>query len=251
MSRGESVLRAARPVQISAGLNTLAGDLAVPSEPNGLILFAHGSGSSRFSPRNRYVADTLFQRGFATLLIDLLTAHEEEIDESSGRYRFDVRMLADRLIGLYVLVAMACAAAVFVPLPGWIIAAVAVAGLSGAAGLVLLAGAAWLSVVGTPDPLLSCGLAAQLAVLALAWMSVRKVSVSKLSCVPCSTAATRSSPAPVSTEGAGNGVSSYLSPTFERLNCMKTRFQISIVVSPTQLTSSARLYSGSSGCGPW
>jgi putative phosphoribosyl transferase len=100
MSRGESALRAARPVQVSTGRNILAGDLTVPSEANALVIFAHGSGSSRFSPRNRYVADTLYQRGFATLLIDLLTVQEEEIDEHSGRYRFDIRMLADRLIDL-------------------------------------------------------------------------------------------------------------------------------------------------------
>jgi dienelactone hydrolase len=100
MSPGNSALRAARPVQISAGHHLLAGDLAVPLEAHALVIFAHGSGSSRFSPRNRYVADTLYQRGFATLLIDLLTAQEEEVDEHSGRYRFDIGMLADRLIDL-------------------------------------------------------------------------------------------------------------------------------------------------------
>ena len=63
-------------------------------------MFAHGSGSSRFSPRNRYVADTLHQHRLATLLIDLLTQQEEELDEVTGRLRFDIAMLADRLVAL-------------------------------------------------------------------------------------------------------------------------------------------------------
>ena len=82
------------------GPNALAGDLAVPEPARGFVMFAHGSGSSRFSPRNRYVADTLHQQRLATLLIDLLTEEEEELDERSGRLRFDIRMLADRLVAL-------------------------------------------------------------------------------------------------------------------------------------------------------
>jgi dienelactone hydrolase len=82
------------------GPNALAGDLAVPEQARGFVMFAHGSGSSRFSPRNRYVADTLHQQRLATLLIDLLTEEEEELDERSGRLRFDIRMLADRLVAL-------------------------------------------------------------------------------------------------------------------------------------------------------
>jgi dienelactone hydrolase len=78
----------------------LAGDLAVPEQARGFVMFAHGSGSSRFSPRNRYVADTLHQHRLATLLIDLLTPHEEELDEVTGRFRFDIAMLADRLVAL-------------------------------------------------------------------------------------------------------------------------------------------------------
>ena len=63
-----------------------------------MVIFAHGSGSSRFSPRNRQVAETLDQRGLATLLIDLLTEDEEAVDERTAHLRFDVEMLADRLV---------------------------------------------------------------------------------------------------------------------------------------------------------
>src|SRR5262245_811787 len=97
MPDATAVLRMARSVRITAGHRSLAGDLAMPTAVRGLVIFAHGSGSSRFSPRNRFVADTLHRQGLATLLIDLLTAHEEEVDEYSGRLRFDIRMLADRL----------------------------------------------------------------------------------------------------------------------------------------------------------
>ncbi|MDR7589189.1 MAG: dienelactone hydrolase family protein [Armatimonadota bacterium] len=74
------------------------GDLSVPRGAKGLVLFAHGSGSSRFSPRNRFVARRLQERGLATLLLDLLTAQEEQDDAGTGRYRFDVTLLADRLL---------------------------------------------------------------------------------------------------------------------------------------------------------
>jgi dienelactone hydrolase len=69
----------------------------MPAEPHGIVLFAHGSGSSRHSPRNQYVARTLERRGLATLLIDLLTREEEAIDDRTGQYRFDIEMLAGRL----------------------------------------------------------------------------------------------------------------------------------------------------------
>ena len=92
--------REARPVRVAIGPNVLAGDLAVPEQARGFVMFAHGSGSSRFSPRNRYVADTLHQHRLATLLIDLLTQQEEELDEVTGRLRFDIAMLADRLVAL-------------------------------------------------------------------------------------------------------------------------------------------------------
>ncbi len=76
----------------------LSGDLAVPSDPQGIVLFAHGSGSSRHSPRNQFVARGLEARGFATLLIDLLTHDEGEADERTAHLRFDIELLAGRLI---------------------------------------------------------------------------------------------------------------------------------------------------------
>jgi pimeloyl-ACP methyl ester carboxylesterase len=77
----------------------LKGNLAVPPNARAIVLFAHGSGSSRHSPRNRYVASVLQTNGLATLLIDLLTPEEEAVDERTGRLRFDIGLLADRLIG--------------------------------------------------------------------------------------------------------------------------------------------------------
>ena len=76
----------------------LSGDLVVPERASGVVLFAHGSGSSRHSPRNRYVAGVLQQSGFATLLLDLLTAAEEEVDALHGHLRFDIGFLAERLL---------------------------------------------------------------------------------------------------------------------------------------------------------
>jgi putative phosphoribosyl transferase len=99
-STRSSALRSARPVHVDVGAGVLAGDLAVPDHAGGLVVFAHGSGSSRFSPRNRHVADTLHQHGLATLLIDLLTEREEEADEQTGHLRFDVRLLAERLVAM-------------------------------------------------------------------------------------------------------------------------------------------------------
>jgi dienelactone hydrolase len=85
-------------VHIADGRLRLAGTLGVPHLPQGVVLFAHGSGSSRFSPRNRRVAGALGEAGFATLLFDLLTAEEERIDERTRELRFDVRLLAARLM---------------------------------------------------------------------------------------------------------------------------------------------------------
>src|ERR1035437_1158296 len=78
---------------------TLEGILVLPKGADGLVLFAHGSGSSRHSPRNRYVAQVLHSHGIATLLFDLLTRREESIDQYSGELRFDIPFLANRLIG--------------------------------------------------------------------------------------------------------------------------------------------------------
>src|SRR3981081_3090015 len=75
------------------------GDFRVPVGARGLVVFAHGSGSGRFSPRNRAVADVLVEAGLATLLMDLLTGEEEAEDRRTARLRFDVRLLGDRVIG--------------------------------------------------------------------------------------------------------------------------------------------------------
>ena len=85
-------------VRVRAGV-TLEGNLGVPKRARGVVLFAHGSGSSRHSPRNRYVARVLQGAGLATLLIDLLTPDEEAADVWRGRLRFDVGLLARRLVG--------------------------------------------------------------------------------------------------------------------------------------------------------
>jgi dienelactone hydrolase len=86
-------------VIIPAGV-MLPGDLTVPAGARGVVVFAHGSGSSRFSPRNQRVARHLQAGGFATLLFDLLTADEESLDARTAQLRFDVSMLADRLINV-------------------------------------------------------------------------------------------------------------------------------------------------------
>jgi putative phosphoribosyl transferase len=85
-----------RSVEISP--SGIAADLAVPANARGIVTFAHGSGSSRFSSRNRFVAAELQNAGFATLLLDLLTAREEEIDLHTRQLRFDIELLASRLV---------------------------------------------------------------------------------------------------------------------------------------------------------
>lgn len=85
------------PVTISAGGARLKGDLAVPPGALGVVLFAHGSGSSRLSPRNRFVAEALNSRGLGTLLIDLLTEEEAARDARTDELRFDIPLLARRL----------------------------------------------------------------------------------------------------------------------------------------------------------
>ncbi len=86
-------------VRVPVGGAELTGDVTLPERPFGMILFAHGSGSSRRSPRNRMVAGTLNQAGFATLLMDLLTGDEERADAQTGHLRFDIGLLAGRLTG--------------------------------------------------------------------------------------------------------------------------------------------------------
>ena len=87
-------------IRIQVGTVTLHGNLLIPEQPKGLIVFAHGSGSSRHSPRNQFVASILREAGFATLLFDLLTLDEEAEDLISGKQRFDIKLLSDRLIGV-------------------------------------------------------------------------------------------------------------------------------------------------------
>jgi putative phosphoribosyl transferase len=88
-----------RKVRVSAGPVTVEGSLGIPNSAGGVVLFAHGSGSGRHSPRNRYVARVLREANLATLLIDLLTEDEEEVDLRTTRLRFDIGLLARRLLG--------------------------------------------------------------------------------------------------------------------------------------------------------
>ena len=86
------------PVAVGSGGAELLGDLDVPPSASGLVVFAHGTGSSRFSPRNRLVARVLRDHGFATLLLDLLTDAEERQDLQTREFRFDIGLLADRVL---------------------------------------------------------------------------------------------------------------------------------------------------------
>ncbi len=88
-----------RSVRIQAAGVTLDGDLSLPAGATGIVVFAHGSGSSRLSPRNRGVAGQLQRAGFGTLLFDLLTPREDAIDSVTAQLRFDISLLAERLAG--------------------------------------------------------------------------------------------------------------------------------------------------------
>src|SRR5499427_2926033 len=79
---------------------TLAASVAIPRKASGLVIFAHGSGSSRHSPRNQYVARVLREAGLGTLLFDLLTPEEEQAEAYTRHFRFDIPFLADRLVGV-------------------------------------------------------------------------------------------------------------------------------------------------------
>ena len=87
-----------KEIRIPAGRATLGGSLTILDQARGLILFAHGSGSSRHSPRNQFVARTLNQAGLGTLLFDLLTPEEEKLDIYTREHRFDIGLLAERLV---------------------------------------------------------------------------------------------------------------------------------------------------------
>jgi dienelactone hydrolase len=89
---------AARAVRIASGPASLDGDLTLPRDARAVVLFAHGSGSSRHSSRNRYVARELQRMGLGTLLMDLLTSEEEEVDARTAHLRFDIGLLARRLV---------------------------------------------------------------------------------------------------------------------------------------------------------
>lgn len=87
-------------VEIPIGKIQLEGELVIPENSKGIVLFAHGSGSSRFSPRNQFVAQVLQKNRLATLLIDLLTFDEDKVDQITRELRFDIDLLANRLIGI-------------------------------------------------------------------------------------------------------------------------------------------------------
>lgn len=87
------------PVAVRLNSVSLEGNLSIPEEARGIVLFAHGSGSSRFSPRNQFVAREIREAGLATLLFDLLTSEEEQIDTVTMELRFNIDLLADRVVG--------------------------------------------------------------------------------------------------------------------------------------------------------
>jgi len=95
----DPVLATTRAVEIDCNGVTLSGDLTVPEHAVGIVLFVHGSGSSRTSPRNRFVARVLQEGGLGTLLFDLLTPGEEAIDLRTRHLRFDIPLLSNRLVG--------------------------------------------------------------------------------------------------------------------------------------------------------
>src|SRR5436309_175283 len=87
------------PVRVTAGAVELEGTLAIPQSAAGVVVFAHGSGSGRHSPRNRFVARVLREAGLGTVLLDLLTADEEAVDVRTAEFRFDIGLLAERVVG--------------------------------------------------------------------------------------------------------------------------------------------------------
>ena len=97
-NKGYAGVERAHDVQIASGAATLEGELRVPAGAQGVVLFAHGSGSSRHSPRNQYVARRIRAAGVGTLLFDLLTREEEAVDAYTRHLRFDIGLLAERLV---------------------------------------------------------------------------------------------------------------------------------------------------------
>jgi putative phosphoribosyl transferase len=84
--------------EVETGVGPIEGTLELPESAAGVVVFAHGSGSSRHSPRNRFVAEALQRRALGTLLIDLLTAREDRVDEVTTQHRFDIGLLTGRLL---------------------------------------------------------------------------------------------------------------------------------------------------------
>src|SRR5437660_4601623 len=99
MNRSMTAAGVEHSVQLDTGTVTLEGNLGIPEGAQGVVLFAHGSGSGRHSPRNRFVAGQLRAAGLGTLLVDLLTEEEEAVDQYTAHLRFDIGLLADRLVG--------------------------------------------------------------------------------------------------------------------------------------------------------
>jgi len=97
MAKAAPSIRESRDIRIDSGAMILKGELAMPNGARGVVLFAHGSGSSRHSPRNQFVARTIRETGVGTLLFDLLSSDEEKLDATSGLLRFDIDLLATRL----------------------------------------------------------------------------------------------------------------------------------------------------------
>jgi len=97
---GGSSVAGQREIEIVLGSVTLRGILNSPDGATGLVMFVHGSGSSRFSSRNRYVAETIRSAGLSTLLFDLLSPQEERIDQFTGEFRFDIELLTERVMGV-------------------------------------------------------------------------------------------------------------------------------------------------------
>jgi putative phosphoribosyl transferase len=98
MSNGNTGTARTRTSEIPSGQIKLEGELSIPVNARGIVLFAHGSGSSRHSPRNQFVARTIREAGVGTLLFDLLTQEEEAVDLSTRHLRFDIGLLAERLV---------------------------------------------------------------------------------------------------------------------------------------------------------
>jgi dienelactone hydrolase len=99
MFSGSRAIATEQMAHVAVGSVALEGNLWVPRGAHGVVLFAHGSGSSRHSPRNRFVAEALNEAGLGTLLLDLLTSEEEAVDLRTAHLRFDIGLLAERLVG--------------------------------------------------------------------------------------------------------------------------------------------------------